>query len=54
MCAPPSLWWKKDRNEVDIEIMLETIERLENRRLDVMPLFYNQKKKVLEKLEKLE
>ncbi len=48
------LKWKKDRNEVDIEIMLETIERLENRRLDVMPLFYNQKKKVLEKLEKLE
>jgi hypothetical protein len=43
--------WKKDRKElvVDIELMLETIERLENRHFDVMPLFYNQKNKVLEK-----
>jgi hypothetical protein len=32
--------WKTERNEVvvDIELMLETIEKLENRHLDVMPL----------------
>lgn len=41
-------------NEVDIEMMLETIERLEDRRLDVVPLFYNQRKNVLEKFENLE
>jgi hypothetical protein len=42
--------WKKEKNEVvvDIELMLETIERLENRDLDVVSLCYNQKKKVLE------
>ena len=34
--------------------MLETIERLENRDLDVMPLFYTNKNSVLEKFEKLE
>jgi hypothetical protein len=48
--------WKKERNEVvvDIELMLETIERLENRDLDVVPLFYNQKKKVLENFGNVE
>jgi hypothetical protein len=48
--------WKMDRKEVvvDIELMLETIERLENREFDVMPLFYNQKKELLKRFENLE
>ncbi|MGC1930294.1 MAG: SIR2 family protein [Candidatus Nitrosopolaris sp.] len=48
--------WKIDQKEVviDIELLLETIERLENRHLDVVPLFYNQKKKVVETFENLE
>jgi hypothetical protein len=48
--------WKIDQKEVviDIELLLETVERLENRHLDVLPLFYNQKKKVLDVFESLE
>jgi hypothetical protein len=35
--------WKNRQNidsKVDIELLLETIEKLENRHLDVLPLFY--------------
>jgi len=47
--------WKVDQKEVviDIELLLETIERLENRHLDVLSLFYNQKK-ILDIFENLE
>lgn len=50
------LEWKIDQNQavIDIELLLETIERLENRHLDVVPLFYNQKKKVLKTFQNLD
>ena len=50
------LGWKNNGRDVDvdIELLLETIEKLENRKSDIMPLFYTNKNSVLEKFEKLE
>jgi hypothetical protein len=50
------LGWKGEREEVavDIELMLETIERLENKQLEVMPFFCDQKKEVLKKFDNLD
>jgi hypothetical protein len=41
-----SEWRDQNQAVIDIELLLETVERLENRHLDVVPLFYNQKKNV--------
>jgi SIR2-like domain len=46
--------WKNGGRDVDIELLLETIEKLENRRSDVMSLFYTAKNSVLKKFEELE
>jgi hypothetical protein len=47
-------WRKKNGKDiVDIELMLETIEKLENKDSDVMSLFYNKKNSILQKFEKL-
>lgn len=48
------LSWKNNGRDVDIELLLETIEKLENRKSDIMPLFYTKKNSVLKKFEKLE
>ena len=34
------LSWKNNGRDVDIELLLETIEKLENRKSDIMPLYY--------------
>lgn len=46
--------WKNGSRDVDIELLLETIEKLENRNSEVMPLFYIAKSRELEEFEKLE
>ena len=42
------LGWKNNGRDVDvdIELLLETIEKLENRKSDIMPLFYTNKNSV--------
>jgi hypothetical protein len=45
---------KNNDVDVDIELLLETIEKLENRKSDVMPLFYTKKNSTLREFEKLE
>jgi SIR2-like protein len=49
--------WKHGQNKdskVDIELLLETIEKLENRHLDFIPLFYNDKNSILSRFIGLE
>jgi SIR2-like domain len=49
--------WKNnnnDKDQVDVELLLETIEKLENRHSDVMNLFYENKGNILTKFENLE
>ena len=48
------LSWKNNGRDVDIELLLETIEKLENRKSDIMPLYYTKQNSVLKKFEKLE
>lgn len=44
----------KNNNQIDIELLLETIEKLENKNHDVMAAFYGHKSDLLIKFEDLE
>jgi SIR2-like domain len=46
-------WTNKKDRKVDIELLLEAIEKLENRDDDTLPLFYENKKEIIQKIDDL-